>query len=53
MVEDNWSLRSPEVKLTIELEDYYMTTAVFEARNTTAIELDSLSFLVDTSKCNW
>jgi hypothetical protein len=51
MGEDNWSLRSPEVQLTIKLESWYKTTAVFEAWSTTAIKLDSLSFLMDTSYC--
>jgi hypothetical protein len=51
MEEENWSLTSPEVQLTIELESCWKTTAVCKAWSKTAVELDSLSFLMDTSDC--
>jgi hypothetical protein len=50
-VEDKCSLRNNEVQLTIELEDWYKKTAVCEAWSTTAIKLENLSFLMNTSYC--
>jgi hypothetical protein len=49
MEEDNWSLRSPEVQLTIELENGRRQLQSVKPEVQLQFELDSLTFLMDTS----